>query len=174
LNKQDNPGKALQAVEFLSGYGTAKIKNKKDYRIVPFYLAFDLNLKNLLVKKGINYWGLQQFIIEPFVSYAFSERKNAEAGSNFGIKLGLLPDDWVIQPYLKAGVGAIYLTQHFKNQSTQFNFTEYAGAGLHFFPVKNIALTLEYRYRHISNADIKFPNNGIDTNIGLCGLSYFF
>jgi len=164
----------LKAIEVFSGFGSAKLNQQGDYRLVPFFMDFNFDLKPLIEKKGINYPGMLQFIIEPFVSYAFDPNNNAEAGNNFALKIGLVPDDWKIQPYFKGGVGVIYLTQHFREQGTQFNFNEFAGFGLHYFFTKNTALTLEYRYRHISNAGIEQPNHGVGTNIGLCGVSYFF
>jgi hypothetical protein len=48
------------------------------------------------------------------------------------------------------------------------------GAGFYLSLTRKVALNLGYRYRHISNADIKKPNDGIDSHIGLLGLSYFF
>jgi hypothetical protein len=175
--QQSQEGKTgnLRAIEILPGYGLAKLRyHEGDYRIVPFFLDFDSDLKPLIEKKGINYPGLLQFVIEPFASYISRPRNNAEIGNNFGVKIGLVPDNWKIQPYFKVGVGAMYLTQHFKEQATQFNFDEFAGLGLNYFFTKNVALTFEYRYRHISNACIKEPNDGIGTNIWLCGVSYFF
>lgn len=171
---QEGKPSSLKAVEILSGFGLAKLQQQGDYHIVPFFLDFDFDLKPLIEKKGINYPGLLQFIIEPFVSYVFNPDKNAEVGNNFAVKIGLVPDNWAIQPYVKGGVGVIYLTQHFREQATQFNFNEFLGFGLHYFFTKNLAVTLEYRYRHLSNAGIKQPNHGIGTNIGLCGISYFF
>ncbi len=164
----------LQSVELLSGFGLANLKDQEDYHIIPFFLGLGFDLKPLLKKAGINYPGLLQFILEPFASYVDTPNKNAEVGNNFAFKFGLAPDTWKFQPYLKGGVGVIYLTQHFRYQATQFNFTEFLGLGTHYFLKKNFALTLEYRYRHISNADIKTPNRGIETHIGLFGASYFF
>lgn len=164
----------LQFVEFLTGYGLSKRHRHVDYRVIPLFIDFDFNIKPLMERKGINYWGLMQFVIEPFASYTFYSHQNAEVGGNFAVKIGFLPEGWVFQPYFKIGAGGIYLTQHFREQSTQLNFTEFAGAGLHYFLTKNTAFTIEYRHRHFSNADIKRPNTGIGTNFGLCGISYSF
>jgi len=164
----------LKGVEILSGFGAAKLEQQGDYHLVPFFADFDFDLKSLIEKKGINYPGMLQFIIEPFSSYVFNPHNNLEVGNNFAIKIGLVPDNWSIQPYFKGGVGFMYLTQHFREQGTQFNFNEFAGFGLHYFFTKKLAMTLEYRYRHLSNAGIKQPNHGVGTNIGLCGVSYFF
>jgi opacity protein-like surface antigen len=68
----------------------------------------------------------------------------------------------------------LYLSQHTREQGTQFNFNEYVGFGVHYFLKKNLALTLEYRYRHISTAGLDEPNKGINTNFTLCGASYTF
>ena len=170
----EEKGNSLQGIEFLTGFGMAKLRQQGNYHIVPFLVDFDFNLKPLSSKIGINPPGLLQFIIEPFVSYVFDPHNNVEVGNNFVFKLGLLPEGKTFQPYVKGGVGLIYLTQHYRQQATQFNFTEFAGLGMHWFFTKNLALTVEYRFRHISNADIKSPNLGIETNIGLCGISYLF
>ncbi len=170
----EGKGGSLQSVEFLTGYGFANIKRQTDYRIVPFLLDLGFNLKPLTKKWGINYSGLQQFIIEPFVSYACNSPVNAEIGNNFVLKVGLLPDNWALQPYIKGGAGFMYMSRHFRQQSTQLNFTEFISAGLHYFLTKNTALTAEYRYRHLSNADTKRPNTGIGTVMSVCGISYFF
>jgi len=171
---QEEKTAGLKAIEVLSGFGLAKLEQQGDYHIVPLFVDFDFDLKPFIEKKGINDPGMLQFIIEPFASYVFDPYNNAEIGNNFALKIGLVPDNWRFQPYVKGGVGFMDLTQHFREQGTQFNFNEYAGFGLHYLFTKKLAFTLEYRYRHISNADIKQPNHGIGTNIGLCGVSYFF
>jgi hypothetical protein len=45
---------------------------------------------------------------------------------------------------------------------------------VHYFFTKTVALTFEYRFRHISNAEIKKPNRGIDSHFGLCGIVFLF
>lgn len=164
----------LQAVELLSGYARSNLFDQRDKNIIPFYIDFDLNLKPWAQRHSLPFPGLLQFIIEPFVSCVYSSRANAEIGNNFVFKIGLLNENKRFQPFLKFGVGLIYLTYHYKYQATQFNFTEFAGLGAHYFFRKNTALTLEYRYRHISNANLRRPNLGINSNMGLLGISYFF
>ncbi len=163
-----------QSIEYLSGFGLAKLKKEGNYHIVPFYVAFDYDLKPFSKKMGMNLPGLFQFGVEPFASFVFDPHNNAEIGTNFAVKMGILNEAKAFQPYIKGGVGFVYLTEHVSEQSTQFNFTEYAGLGTHYFFTKNTAFTIEYRFRHISNADIKRPNTGIGTNIWLCGIYYSF
>jgi len=171
---QETKPRYLGGIEFLSGFGAARLSSKKDYKVAPIFFDLDFQLKPLLSKRNINFPGLLQFVWEPFASYVSSPNKNMEAGNNFLIKIGILPETSNFQPYFKGGVGFIYITQHTQEQSTQFNFNEYAGIGMHYFLQKKIALTLEYRFRHISNADIKRPNSGIDNNFAVCGVSFIF
>lgn len=171
--QEDNP-KLLQGVEFLSGFGTGQLVRERDYQLVPLFVDFDFDLRSLLTKRNINPPGLLQFVLEPFVSFVTSPNNNAEFGNNFLIKIGILPETSKFQPYFKGGVGLLYMTQHIRDQGTQFNFNELAGIGMHYFFQKNIALTLEYRFRHLSNSGIKKPNHGINNDFGLCGISCLF
>ena len=172
-SSQADEGKksSLKGIEVLGGYAQGNVHEEKHYKLVPLFVDFDFDLKPLFAK---NYPGMLQFVEEPFFAYAFSPHKNIEVGNNFLIKFGLVPETWKLQPYLKAGVGIVYMTEHTRQQGTQFNFNEYIGFGIHYFIRNNFALTGEYRYRHLSNADTASPNRGIETWYGLVGISYLF
>ena len=65
--------------------------------------------------------------------------------------------------YLEGGIGVHLLSATSlgnKRYSTAFQFGEHLGFGYRFGA--RGALDLGYRYQHISNADIKIPNNGAD------------
>jgi len=166
--------KFLQGVEFLTGFGRGELIFKQDYHVVPFIIDFDFNIKSLTKYIGFNPPNLVQFQIEPFLSLTTKPETNMEVGTSFLLKLGLVPEGWKFQPYLKGGVGMIYMTQHTLEQSTQFNFIPNGGGGLHYFFKKDTALTIEYRFRHLSNSSIKQPNGGIDTHLGLFGITHLF
>jgi hypothetical protein len=173
-SSEESKAGGLQAVEFLTGYGFMKLKRVETYRFAPVIVDFDFDMRPLVKKWGWDHGGLLQFFLEPFASYAFSAPKNAEVGGHLGLKIGFLPKDYAFQPYLKVGAGLIFFTQHFRRQATQLNFSEFLGLGTHYFLTKQAALTVEYRFRHASNADIARPNGGISTSIWLGGFSYFF
>lgn len=167
--------KCLEAVEFLSGFEWGKIHDTtRNYNVVPFLVAFDFTLKPLLEKINLRPAPLVQFQIEPFLSLITSPHSNVELGTSFLFKVGLLPQSWKFQPYVKAGAGMIYLTQHFGEQGSQFNFIESGGLGMHYRLRKNILLTVEGRIRHLSNAGIAEPNHGVNSYFALAGLSYEF
>lgn len=164
----------LSAVEFLTGFGTGKLSEKGNYQVVPLYVDFDFRLSKPQVEGADAAPVSFYFVVEPFISYVPSPDNNAEIGNNFLIKACFFPDTSRFRPYLKAGIGGIFITQHIREQGTQLNFNENACLGFHYFFKKNVALTAEYRYRHLSNADTKRPNRGMDANFGLAGISYFF
>jgi len=166
--------KCLEGIEFLTGFGWGKLRHTKNYTMIPFMVDLDFNLKALTQKFNFNPRPLLQFQLEPYASFVLTPHKNAEAGTSFLLKAGLLPQTSKFQPFILGGVGIVYMTEHTIEQSTQFNFIEQAGLGFHYFFRKNIAFTLEGRFRHLSNAGIDSPNTGINTQFILTGISYQF
>jgi hypothetical protein len=164
----------LQSIGVLSGFGWGKLVSKPNYNLIPFILDFDFDLKPFTRKFNFNPRPLLQFQIEPFITFVSQPNRNIETGTSFFLKVGLLPESSKFQPFIKAGAGLSYITQHMREQSTQFNFIEQGCVGFHYFFRKNTAFTLEGRIRHLSNAGIDQPNHGINTYFVLGGLSYKF
>jgi len=175
IETADKEHRYLKGIEFLTGFGLAKLQAPQgSYHVMPLFVDFDFDLKPLLLKKYMRFPGLLQFVLEPFIAYVYDPNNNIEVGNNFLFKIGFLPETAKFQPYLKGGVGFLYMSQHTREQGSQFNFNQYAGLGLHYFFKKNLAFTIEYRFRHISNADIEKPNKGINTNFTTCGITYLY
>ena len=166
--------RALCAIDFLTGFGQAELIQKNDYRLIPFIVGFDFDMKPLTKRIGFNPTSMVHFQIEPLLALATSPDINMETGISFLFKFGLLPESSKLQPYIKGGSGMVYMSQHTLEQSTQFNFISHAGLGFHWFFEPKRALTLEYRYRHLSNASIKQPNSGIDSHYALLGITRRF
>lgn len=171
---EETKAKCFDGIEILTGFNWGKLRQKDNYNGIPLSVAFDFNLKELAKKINFNPKQLFQFQIEPFISLLTSPDSNFETGTIFWLKMGLVPETWKFQPYAKFGVGLDYMTLHTIEQSTQFNFTEQAALGVHYFLTNNTALTLEGRIRHLSNAGIKDPNHGINTYSVLTGIAYKF
>lgn len=165
---------ALDGVEVLSGYLDGYLDNsKKDYTAVPLLVGLIFDMKPLTSKVGINPKGRLDFILEPFINTVTEPNSNVEVGSNFLFEYAF-PLSQKFHPYVKGGIGALYMSQHTVEQSTQYNFLPQGGGGLRYFIKDNIAINFEYRYRHLSNASIKHPNSGIDANMYLGGITIFF
>ena len=164
---------ALEAIEVFSGSFEGKLKEKDKYEAIPLLVGFNFDLKPVASRIGIETKGRLSFVLEPFFSVVTDPDPNIEVGSNFLLKY-VFPLSEKIQPYAKLGVGALYMTQHTREQATQYNFLPQFGGGFHYFLKDDMALSFEYRYRHLSNASIKAPNAGIDVDMILGGISFFF
>ncbi len=164
---------AIESLGVMWGYLNADLKDKSDYEAVPLMVSFGFNAKKAAAKIGIYTKGILEFQIEPFLNPVIRPDANAEMGVDFLIKYAF-PLNKKFFPYAKFGVGPVFMTQHTREQSTQFNFVDTAAAGFSWFIRKDLSLDLEYRYRHLSNAGIKHPNHGIGANIVLVGFSRYF
>ena len=76
-------------------------------------------------------------------------------------------------PYGIGGLGAMYTGLQGQQLGGPFEFASFIGVGLHTFLTDTLALTLSWRIRHISNAGIKQPNRGLNTNFFMVGLESF-
>jgi len=164
---------AIEAVDILTGYLNAPLDTKDDYEVIPLMVGLNFDLKPLTSRIGIQPKGRFNFVLEPFFNIVSAPDTNIEVGSNFLFKY-TFPLTERFQPYLKVGAGVLYMSQHTKEQSTQYNFLPQAGGGLNFFIRDDVALICEYRYRHLSNCSFKTPNAGIDADMILGGISFFF
>ena len=171
---QESEAKTLEAVEFLTGLGWGKVRVKGNYQQYPLMLDLDFNLKPLIQKLNLSYAPLLQFQLEPYIAAIAEPEANVETGSSFFFKIGILPQTSKFQPYIKFGTGISYMSLHTREQATQYNFISSGGIGMHYYFKKNMAFTIEGRYRHLSNLSIEHPNSGINTAFGLVGISYEF
>lgn len=164
---------ALEGVEVLSGFFEANLKERDDYQGIPLMVSFNFDAKPAFSRIGFKPQGRLEFLVEPFANTIISPEANVEVGSNFLVKYAFPLSD-KIQPYFKGGLGALYMSQKTHEQSTRYNFLPQAGVGCHFFVKDNTALSVEYRYRHLSNNGFGSRNGGIDANMALAGVSFFF
>jgi len=160
------------------GVGRASLDKKQDYRIVPIGLRLGFDLKPVIErikfknKPLLKVKGLLEFVLEPYLAYVYSPQDNLECGCGLLFKYGYHLKNFL--PFVDAGGGFQYTTQHTNEEATQWCFQVQGGAGFYYFFKKNEAISFEYRFRHFSNASIRAPNKGVDTHNFLIGLSYFF
>ena len=93
--------------------------------------------------------------------------------SPFGFQSDFLPLHRV-QPFISTDGGFIYFDkQVLSPQGSRFMYTIDFGGGVNIFHHKNQAITLGYRYQHLSNANISLHNPGTDANTFYVGVSRF-
>jgi lipid A 3-O-deacylase len=78
-----------------------------------------------------------------------------------------------VRPYLEAGGGILAGQVDLRQTNCDVNFILEAGAGAMIFLAERVALTLGARFHHISNADRCSENEGLNSLIGIVGISYF-
>lgn len=168
----------------MTGFAQGGLEGEDDYEIFPLMLRFGYNLntiemgftdlaKPIFDKVGLKPKGYTEFILEPFLNTVTSPDTNIEVGFSILLKFAYpLFDKFHL--YGIGGGGVLYMSQHTNEQSTQYNFLPQVGGGFSYFIKENCAFNLEYRYRHLSNAGIDEPNSGINVDMILAGISWYY
>lgn len=80
-------------------------------------------------------------------------------------------ENWA--PYVFAGGGILYVDLGLPTMGSRLDFSYQGGTGVQYFIRKDLALSLEYRYHHISNAGTATPNEPLNSSKILLGVSVF-
>jgi hypothetical protein len=79
-----------------------------------------------------------------------------------------------VQPFFTNDGGFIYYNGRVLSpQGSQYMYTIDFGAGVNWFVRRRTALTVGFRYQHLSNANISEHNPGTDAQTFYVGLSHF-
>jgi hypothetical protein len=118
------------------------------------------------------YKGRPELLLELPLHLAFDPKVSPMVG---GYLLGCwkftAPSPFV--PYLFVGTGVLYVDLDLKSMGSRANFVFQGGGGFQYFFRKNMALDLEYRYHHISNAGLSNRNAPVNSSKALLGISIF-
>lgn len=81
-----------------------------------------------------------------------------------------------IRPYVEFAGGPFWtdLAGEVPEESVEFNFILSAGFGLSWFITSQTSFNVGYRFQHISNAGIQFPNLGLNASLPFGGFSFYF
>lgn len=154
------------------GYGSSNIAEGK-YR--PLLMMWHIGFKLKEIPSG-QVGGRNHtisFYLEPQINPAFSPATNVEFGVGIGLKYMHHMTDR-LSAYIMASVGPHWITLQTNTQANGFVFSDMIGVGLSIFVTDRSALNLEFRARHLSNADLAEPNGGINSCFGAIGYSVFF
>ena len=77
-----------------------------------------------------------------------------------------------LAPYVFAGGGVLFVDLGLSSMGSRLDFSYQGGSGLQYLIRKDLALTAEYRYHHISNADTASPNEPLNSSKFLLGISF--
>ena len=158
-------------VTFSSGYAWGELKRNDDIRIIPFSARVGIDINEFAGLRGPN---ILQLGIEPFVNTIIEPDEGIEAGLNIGFRY-IAPLTGGISVFGEISSGPAYLSIDTVEQGDAgFNFISQFGAGFLFALSDDVVFNAGYRFRHLSNANLSSPNDGIDTNYLVTGFSFTY
>jgi opacity protein-like surface antigen len=95
-------------------------------------------------------------------------------GCTTWLRYNLVPVKGRFSGYAQAGGGVVATDIDKGIVGQTFNFNLDLALGVRYFISPRISLNLEYRYQHISNANLGRKNVGINAHGPILGISYFF
>jgi hypothetical protein len=143
--------------------------------------AHDFALTKLFVGRVISdvvagdswYRGNWEVLGEAFGGEQFKPRNAQLAGLTPVLRYDFATGTkWV--PFFDAGAGVTETDIGRPDLGRAFQFNLQTGPGVHWFVCKNLALTVQYRFLHLSSAGIEKPNHGVNTSVCYTGISWFF
>ena len=118
--------------------------------------------------------GNLEFVPEGFGAGVFGGDGSYVAGGTFWMRYNFVTPGSRLVPYAQAGVGFTFMDIDHRYDGQNFNFNVDAAAGLRWFFSERWAMNLEYRFQHISNANMGQHNIGINADGPMLGVSWFF
>lgn len=77
-------------------------------------------------------------------------------------------------PFFDAGIGVSATDIGHPDLGTTFEFNGQVGPGINYFWSKDSAFTVQYHFTHLSNADMRPPNQGINEHLFYVGMAWYF
>lgn len=156
---------------FIVGFGPGFIHRVHyETALIILHLGIDLDKYYPSLK---SYKGKLSFFIEP----QFNPEVNSGSDYELGLGLGLqyrYPVDDKISAYIRAGISPHYFTKETIHQADGFIFSDVIGAGVYYHLSDSSAINLGCWLRHLSNAAIEKPNDGVNSIFGVIGYTIFF
>jgi opacity protein-like surface antigen len=122
-----------------------------------------------------NHWyrGNWELMGEAFGGEQFNPNAAYFVGAAPLVRYNFACSRWLV-PFVDVGAGLAATDIRNGDLSTTYEFTVQGAAGVRVFLNDSVALVMQYRYIHISNASIHSPNLGVNVNNALLGLTWFF
>ncbi|PWB79170.1 MAG: hypothetical protein C3F08_07390 [Candidatus Methylomirabilota bacterium] len=118
--------------------------------------------------------GSLEVIFEPTLLFVARPETEVGGGANLLFRYNFVTGTrWV--PFFEVGVGIVDVDLHSpRDLNSEFNFTILGGPGINYFVTDNLAVLGQVGLHHISNAGRRSPNVGVNSVMGLLGVSYYF
>ncbi len=151
---------------FITGFGYSTL-TEGDYFPVPLIAHLGVDMKRW-VPSLQDHRGVLTAFLEPQFNLVFGAEFSTEGGASIGLKYRYPLND-AVSVYGLYSAGFLFITVDTVDQANGFNFANAVGIGVQFNVMPGAALDLGFRFRHVSNADLRDPNCGIDSYFGTIG-----
>ncbi len=165
------PYQLFSESSLILGYGSGIIR-KVDYETALVILHLGVNLDKYFPSLK-SYEGRLYFYIEPQFNPVLNSGSDYELGLGLGIQYQYPIND-KLSAYCRAGISPHYITIETIYQANGFIFSDLVGAGVYYRMTDSSAVNLGFWFRHMSNAAMKKPNDGVNSFIGVIGYTFFF
>ncbi len=115
-----------------------------------------------------------QLLLEPTLVRLDASSRSSTVGGASGLVRWLFTGNGTFRPYLEAGAGVLGGHTDFRQTTCDVNYILTGGPGVLVFLNEQTAVTLGYRFEHISNGGKCSSNLGLNSSMFLLGVSYFF
>lgn len=174
---QEQPKKQiLKELGFWPGFGYGNNqKSLPEGNYQPYYFLFHVGFwpfaKNTFLHERF------QFYLEPQYNYVqmVSKTRTTNA-SEFGLNIGakyIYPLCKNIDMLMYISTGPHSYSATTERQAPGYLFSDNMGIGTYYHFSEKLAGVFTFRIRHMSNADTRQPNHGINTDNFHLGISYF-
>jgi len=118
--------------------------------------------------------GNLEVLAEPTVARFEAESTAVTAGGLSVLGRWLFGAGGRVRPYLEAGVGLLVGDFNLRQTTCEVNYVLQGGPGVLVFVGERTAVTVGYRFHHVSNAGRCEKNLGLNSSLFVLGLSVFF
>ncbi|MDB6121972.1 MAG: ompW [Pedosphaera sp.] len=115
-----------------------------------------------------------EFAPEVFAASIYEGPGKYIAGGTIWLRYNFIPHHSRLIPFLQIGGGFVVTDIDHRYDGQDFNFNLAAATGLRFFVCPHSTVNLEYRFQHISNANLGNRNLGINAHGPILSVSYLF
>jgi lipid A 3-O-deacylase len=166
---------ASSEYSFLLGYGITHRgfgKTRTQVQTVDFIGRYGYFLSD---ESGSGWYrGQFEHVVELPLHLAVDPRTRIMTGGNLLAKWNFtgLKEERLL-PYVFAGGGVLFVDLGLPTMGSRLDFSYGGGTGLQYLIRKDLAVSAEYRYHHISNAGTAEPNEPLNSSKFLLGISVF-
>ena len=122
--------------------------------------------------------GNYEILLDGFVGPFYQGQGTALGGVGALLRYNFVQPNSRWFPYVQLGGGGLYNDAYHHTEQIEIGsgpeFDLEGTTGISYLLAKNWALSLEFGYRHISDANTSSRNTGVNSFGGLLGLNYFF